>query len=93
MTISQDDFERVQKYLWAGRTGEPATDDHTAANVGDGGAVSGGYGYTHDKVKEVPTPDDQVDDRVRRVFELAHKGWSLARIAAHLNEMDTDGSR
>ena len=41
-----------------------------------------------DYVKLVPTPSDRERSCVRLIFDLASKGWSVRRIASHLNEMD-----
>ena len=38
--------------------------------------------------KEVPTADKQAANRVGLIFELFREGWSWARIAERLNEMD-----
>ena len=52
------------------------------------GTGTGIYGYTHDKVDNVPTADEQEVSVVRLVFELCLKGWTCRRIAVHLNKMD-----
>lgn len=45
-------------------------------------------GDAYDEVKPVPRPSEQERSCVRLVFELASKGWSVRRIASHLNEMN-----
>lgn len=41
----------------------------------------------HNATKEVPAPDEPALNRVHLIFRLVSEGWSLARIAAHLDEM------
>ena len=47
------------------------------------------YGYTYDKVDNVPIPDEQEVSVVDLMFELLLKGWTCRRVVVHLNEMDT----
>ena len=58
-----------------------------------GGAALGVYGYDYDKVEGVPTSDEREFSFVPLVYELYLGGWSFARIAACLNEMDISTER
>ena len=91
MIVRNEEFDRVQDLLRRQRGfGSSGASRHGRVFAG---SVPGVYGYANDQVSGAPASSAREVSRVGLMFELAGKGWSLARIVAHLNEMDTDGSR
>ena len=56
-------------------------------------ADPGVYGFAYDKVEMPPTHDEQQAGTVRSISALFHEGWSLADIAAYLNETELPTER